>query len=124
MKKDVFAHQADFIDVQRIAEQYCLGLYTANTELLRSLFDDNAHLQAPGVRRSLSQWLDLVASRDIPEQSNSADDFVIRQLAIFGQQAIVQLECPLFERRYLDHLTLLKEQGQWLIVNKTYADLT
>jgi hypothetical protein len=36
---------------------------------------------------------------------------------------MVKVKCPLFDFNYVDFLGLLKEQGQWLIVNKMYSDI-
>ncbi|WP_277749872.1 nuclear transport factor 2 family protein [Pseudoalteromonas sp. R3] len=75
------------------------------------------------MRRTRDEWLQLVSDRTSPAENG--DEFAYQILAIdwLGQQAMVKVLCPLFEHNYVDFLGLLKEQGQWRIVNKMYANL-
>lgn len=112
----------DFDRVTQLIEQYFIGLHTGDVALLNSLFHDDAVLKAPGLRRSKSEWLNAVANRDIPQQLDHPFDYRILALDIVGSQAMVKVLCPLLGHRYVDFLGLLKEDGQWLLVNKMYAD--
>ena len=46
----------------------------------------------------------------------------IINIDILGEQAMVKAECPLLGNFYIDFLSLLKEKGQWKIVNKMYSN--
>ena len=59
----------------------------------------------------------------MPAKQGLPYDFKIVSIEIIQDQAMVKLECPLFEHFYIDYLGLLKENGRWLIVNKMYVDL-
>jgi len=113
----------EFDSVMTLVQDYFNGLYEGDIEKLESIFHADAFLKAPGLRRSLQQWLEAVAGRAIPAQEGQAYDFKLLSIEIIKDQAMVKLECPLFEHAYVDFLGLLKENGRWLIVNKMYTDL-
>ena len=113
----------DFESVTRTVQDYFDGLYYGDVSKLRSIFHEDAFLKAPGSRRSLEEWLAAVASRPIPSKQGRAYDFKLLSIDVIKDQAMVKLECPLFEHRYIDFLGLLKEGGHWKIVNKMYTDL-
>jgi len=112
----------DFESVTAIIQAYFNGLHNGDVPKLKSIFHQDAWLKAPGVRRSLEQWLESVANRPVPAQEGKSFNYKILSIDIVHDQAMVKVECPLFEFDYIDFLGLLKEQGQWLIVNKMYAD--
>lgn len=109
-------------EVRLVARSYFIGLYTADVELLRSIFHVTATLQAPNLRLTRDEWLDRVASRPVPSNADSSRGFKILATDVGTRLAMMKLRCPLFQFCYTDFLTLLKEDGRWLIVNKTYAD--
>ncbi len=113
----------EFDSVMTLVQAYFNGLYEGDVEKLESIFHPDAFLKAPGLRRSLQQWLEAVAGRSIPAQEGLAYAFKLLSIEVIKDQAMVRLECPLFEHAYVDFLGLLKENGRWLIVNKMYTDL-
>lgn len=114
---------SEFETVLTIVQDYFDGLHYGDVPKLRAIFHPDAFLQAPDLQRSLEQWLDAVASRPIPDKQGLPYDFKLLSIEIIKDQAMVKLECPLFEHLYIDYLGLLKENGRWLIVNKMYTDL-
>ncbi len=118
---DIGAH--DFTSVISLVQDYCDGLYQGDVSKLRAIFHSDVFLKAAGIRRSLEQWLDAVASRPVPVQERRSYDFNLLSIEIIKDQAMVKLECPLFDHFYVDYLGLLKENGRWLIVSKMYTDL-
>ncbi|MDR6984188.1 hypothetical protein J2X32_002830 [Rheinheimera pacifica] len=113
---------SDLPAITALLGQYFDGLHRADTALLDRIFDDEARLYAPGVRRNKSQWLELVANRPVPAQLGHAFAYQILSVDLSGEQAMAKVFCPLLGRQYLDYLSLLKEQGCWRIVAKQYAD--
>lgn len=113
----------DFDKIHQIINQYFEGLYLGDTTLLADIFHPDAWLKAPNKRRSLTTWLDDVAKRETPKQRGQTFDFKILALDVVKDQAMAKIECPLFDYHYIDFLGLLKENGQWLIVNKMYTDI-
>ena len=118
---DFGAH--DFKLVMDLLADYCDGLHYADIEKLRAIFHKDAFLKAPGLQRSLEEWLVAVAIRPVPEKEGRPYDFKLLSIEVIKDQAMVKLECPLFDCFYVDFLGLLKEKGRWLIVNKMYTDL-
>ncbi|MET1076816.1 MAG: nuclear transport factor 2 family protein [Pseudomonas sp.] len=110
-----------FKAVLALMQDYFDGLYEADVDKLRGLFHPDAYLKAPGLRRSLEEWLSQVAARPVPKQQGDAYGFKVLALEVLEEQAMVKVDCPLLGQRYLDFLGLLKENGRWLIVNKMYA---
>ncbi len=113
----------EFKLVMTLVSDYCDGLHYGDVPKLRAIFHPDAFLKAPGLRRSLEQWLDAVAIRPVPDQQGRSYNFKLLSIEIIKDQAMVKLECPLFDHCYLDFLGLLKENGRWLIHNKMYTDL-
>lgn len=113
----------EFADVIKLITDYFNGLHYADVPTLRKIFHSDAFLKAPGLRRSLDEWLETVSNRSVPAEEEQVYSYKILSIEIIKDQAIVKLECPLFDHFYIDFLSLLKENGQWLIVNKMYTDL-
>jgi hypothetical protein len=114
----------EFDDVITLVQIYFEGLYQGDVKKLASIFHADAFLKAPGLRRSLTEWLAAVAERPIPAQQGLAYNFRLLSIEIIKDQAMVKLDCPLFDHAYVDFLSLLKENGRWLVVNKMYTDLS
>lgn len=113
----------DFDQITDIITQYFDGLYLGDTQLLASIFHPDAWLKLPGKRRSLETWLEDVKQRQTPKALGQSYDFKILSLDIVKDQAMVKVECPLFDHEYIDFLGLLKEDNHWKIVNKMYTDV-
>ncbi|WP_462155647.1 nuclear transport factor 2 family protein [Pseudoalteromonas piscicida] len=122
MTKPIFKLQ-DLDKVTAVIQRYFEGLHQGDIKKLDAIFHADAVLKAPGMRRTKSQWLDLVSSRQTPESQSAAFNYRILSVDVVNHQAMVKLYCPLFEHHYIDFIGLLKEEGQWRIVNKMYDDL-
>ena len=114
---------SDFENITAIIQAYFHGLHNGDVTKLKSIFHQDTWLKAPGVRRSLEQWLEAVADRPVPAQQNKPFNFKILSIDVVQDQAMAKIQCPLFDFNYIDFLGLLKEQGQWLIVSKMYTDV-
>ncbi|GAA0350766.1 nuclear transport factor 2 family protein [Bowmanella denitrificans] len=113
---------SDLQAIEALLMQYFDGLHRADIALLDSIFDPDARLYAPGIRRSKQQWLDLVANRPVPEKLGHSFDYQVLAIERCGEQAMAKVSCPLLGARFIDYLGLLKEGGNWRIVAKQYAD--
>lgn len=112
----------EIIEISRLMDEYFKGLYNANAEKLREIFHPTANLQSQNLRLTRNEWLHRVVNRPIPSEINESYAYKILNIDIQGEQAMVKIECPLLGNLYIDFLSLLKEQGQWKIVNKMYAN--
>jgi len=115
--------EQEFFLVMKIVNEYFNGLYHGDVERLQAIFHRDAFLKAPGLRRSLDEWLSAVAQRPVPSEQGQPFEFKLLSIEVINDQAMVKLDCPLFDHAYIDFIGLLKENGQWLIVNKMYTDL-
>lgn len=115
--------QKEFESIVAVIRDYFVGLHHGDVTKLKDIFHPDAYLKAPNLRRSLSQWLEAVANRPIPSEEGYSDNFKLLSIEVIKDQAMVKVECPLFEHFYIDYLGLLKEKGRWLIVNKMYTDI-
>jgi 4-oxalocrotonate tautomerase len=108
--------------VRQLVSDYCDGLHHGNVALLRRIFHPDAVLKAPNLRRNLNDWLALVAQRPVPSELGHDYHYRLEWLEVLNEQALAKLYCPLLGRDYTDFLGCLKENGEWKIVNKMYAD--
>lgn len=113
----------DFDSVTAVIQSYFDGLYHGDVTKLQSIFHHDVCLKAPGVRRTMAQWLMDVENRPIPAQQEQAYGFKILAVDVVQDQAMVKVQCPLFEFNYVDFIGLLKEDDHWLIVSKMYTDI-
>jgi len=113
----------EYESVMTLVSIYFDGLHSGDVSKLETIFHHDAFLKAPGLRYSLGQWLDVVGSRPVPNQQGRTYNFKLLSIEIIKDQAMVKLECPLFDHFYIDFLSLLKENGRWLIVNKMYTNI-
>ncbi|UTM59365.1 nuclear transport factor 2 family protein [Photobacterium sp. CCB-ST2H9] len=113
----------DLDQVTEIIQTYFEGIHHGDTEKLSSIFHADAVLKAPDLRRSVEVWLEVVRSREKPHTLGAEFAYRILSADVIGDQAMVKVLCPLLGHTYIDFLGLLKENGQWRIVNKMYADL-
>ena len=64
-----------------------------------------------------------MASRPIPCDEGMEYNFNIHSVEIIGDQAMAKVEAPLLAAHFIDFLGLLKEYGQWKIVNKMFTTI-
>ena len=113
---------SDLIEITRLLNEYFEGLYNADEKQLRKVFHPTANLQSQGLRLTRDEWLHRVVNRAIPSEIIESYHYKIINIDILGEQAMVKAECPLLGNFYIDFLSLLKEKGQWKIVNKMYSN--
>jgi hypothetical protein len=116
-------HQA----ILAVLSAYFKGLYTGDTELLRSLFHPEAALFAelPGQSyyKKLDTYLEGVASRKSPEQVGEPFRMKVLSLDVTHNMAHAKVHVPALGFNYYNYLSLLFTNGAWVIVNKTFADV-
>ncbi len=113
----------DYTAVTEIAYRYFDGLHNADIDNLRQIFHRDCFLKSPGIRRSLEEWFELISNRPVPNLRGDPFNYQILEVQVFGDQAMLRVYCPLLGSTFIDFLGLLKENGDWLIVNKMYAEI-
>ncbi|MGH1350798.1 MAG: nuclear transport factor 2 family protein [Methyloligellaceae bacterium] len=107
--------------ITKMTEAYFIGLHEADIEKLKAVFHEDTVLKAPGIRRTRDEWLNLVASRPVPQKEGYSFNYKILSIDIMGEQAMVKVYCPLLGSEFIDFLGFLKEGSDWKIVNKMYS---
>ena len=113
----------DYQAIHAILQDYFDGLYEGDVKKLRGVFHEDAWLKASDYRKSRDEWLDAVASRQVPKDEGMQYKFNIMSLEIIGDQAMVKADVPLLAAHFIDFLGLLKEDGEWKIVNKMFTTI-
>ena len=113
--------QSDHETIVGLLNDYFDGLFEGDVEKLRSIFHDDAWLKGNNYRKTLNEWLEAVANRPIPRDEGMEYNFNIQSLEIIGDQAMAKVDAPLLAAHFIDFLGLLKEDGQWNIVNKMFT---
>jgi len=110
-----------------LLQRYFDGLYRGDAELLRRVFHPQARLfgevKGQVLRRELEPYLMQVAARRSPMESGEAQRMKVLALQIDGAIALATVECDMLGFHYVDQLSLLRQDGQWAIVNKLYTHL-
>ena len=119
--KPVASYQSDHEAIVGLLNDYFDGLFEGDVEKLRSIFHADAWLKGNNYRKTLNEWLEAVANRPIPCDEGMEYNFNIQSLEIIGDQAMAKVDAPLLAAHFIDFLGLLKEDGQWKIVNKMYT---
>ena len=117
----VASNQSDYEAVIGLLNTYFDGLYDGDVEKLRGIFHDDAWLKGNNYRKTRDEWLEAVAARPVPRDEGMDYNFNIQSLEVVNDQAMAKVDAPLLSAHFIDFLGLLKEGGQWKIVNKMFT---
>lgn len=111
-----------------LLQRYFDGLYRGDVALLEQVFHPQARLygEVAGQRllRDLAPYLAVVAARASPHSRGEPQRMALQALRIDGAIALATARCEMLGFRYLDQLSLLKDDdGHWSIVAKLYTHL-
>ena len=117
----------DHEQVLAVVDAYCRGVYRGDVELLRSVFHPKAALFAE-VRgqpyyRALEEYLSVVANRQSPEAAGEPFRMKPVSVEVIHEIACAKVYCPMYEYRYTDYLSFVRQEGKWRIVNKVFTDV-
>lgn len=113
-------------DILVTIQTYLDGLYEGDTKKIRQSFHDMCHLQSLADGKvsnlSLDNWCKLVEGRASPKSQNfdRGLERVIRVEESAPNCANATLTCAAPGRIFTDHLSLLKAEGRWQIINKMF----
>ena len=119
----VASYQSDYEAIIGLLNDYFDGLYEGDVDKLRNLFHDDAWLKGKDYRKTRDEWLEAVAKRPVPRDEGMEFNFNIVSLEIVDDQAMAKVDVPLLAAHFIDFLGLLKEDGQWRIVNKMFTTI-
>lgn len=113
-------------DVLLTVQTYLDGLYEGDTKKLRQTFHEVSHLHSLADGKvsdlPLEDWCKLVEGRASPKSQNFGRELerIVRVEESAPNCANVTLTCAVPGRFFTDHLSLLKADGRWQIVNKVF----
>ncbi len=116
---------AAYPEIAAALVDYFDGIYEGDTAKLRSVFHSAAHLysatEGEVVDLPLDGYMELVAGREPPAASNAPRyDRVISIDQSGPNSALAKVELGIPPKYFTDYLTLLKTDGRWQIISKTY----
>ncbi len=112
--------------VERTLQLYFDGLYECDPKKLAQACLPSLHLLAlvDGAYNDLpyDAWLERIATRKSPKSLGQPNhDRIVAIDFADANTALAKVECALPPRYFVDFLTLLKIDGAWKIVGKTYC---
>jgi hypothetical protein len=115
----------DIEAVEKVVWTYLDGLYEGDTGKLAQAFHEVSHLYSVsdgGVADvPREKWLEFVKGRASPKSKDLKRTDRIVSIDLSGPEtAFVKVECSIHPRYFTDYLTLLKLNGGWKVVSKTY----
>jgi Putative lumazine-binding len=116
--------------VEKVLQVYFDGLYEGDTRKLGEAFHPASHLYAASGDGKASdwprgEWFKMVESRPSGKAKGSARADRIVSIDFTGPAtAVAKVECQLPPRYFTDYLTLLKVDGRWQIISKTFHAVT
>lgn len=108
--------------------EYCQGVYRGDLALLRKVFHPKAALFAE-VRgqpyyRTLYDYLTVVSNRESPQALGEPFNMRPITIEVTHEIAFAKVFCPMYDYRYIDYLSFVRQDGEWRIVNKLFTDIS
>lgn len=116
--------------IEKVLQVYFDGLYEGDTKKLGEAFHPAAHLYSAdqaGKAADLprADWFKAVESRPSGKAKGSARADRIVSIDFAGPAtAFAKVECQLPPRYFTDYLTLLKVDGRWQVISKSFHAVT
>ena len=117
--------ESEFGEISATLMDYFDGIFEGDTEKLDHVFHSDGRLSCAtdGTLVSVDKedYLKIVASRKSPRDSGAKRYDRIISIDMAGPgAAIAKVECAIPPKYFTDLLTLIKLEGRWRIINKTY----
>ena len=121
---------SDVAEIEKVLQTYFDGLYEGNTGKLGQAFHPSSHLYSVGADGTAADfpradWFKMVESRKSAKDSGSERRDRIVSIDISGPgTAFAKVECQIPPRYFTDYLTLLKADGRWQVISKSFHTVT
>jgi len=116
---------SDHEAVLAVVDAYCKGVFQGDAGLLRSVFHPKAALFAEvrgqPYHKPLDDYLEVVANRQSPQARGERFRMKPVSVEVVHTIAFAKVHCPMYEFNYTDYLSLVHEDGRWMIVNKLFT---
>ena len=121
---------SDVADVEKVLQTYFDGLYEGDTGKLGAAFHPMSHLYSvAGDGKAAdfprADWFKMVEGRKSAKANGSErrDRIVLIDFSGPGT-AFAKVECQIPPRYFTDYLTLLKADGRWQVISKSFHTVT
>jgi hypothetical protein len=120
----------DVAAIEKVLHTYFDGLYEGDTKKLGEAFHPASHLYSAGsdgkaVDLPRAEWFKFVEGRPSAKSSGSARADRIVSIDFSGPNtAFAKVECQIPPRYFTDYLTLLKADGRWQVIAKSFHTVT
>jgi hypothetical protein len=117
---------SDVAAVEAVLQTYFDGLYEGDTKKLGQAFHPMSHLYSVGQDGKAADfpradWFQMVEGRKSAKQNGSERRDRIVSIDFSGPgTAIAKVECQIPPRYFTDYLTLVKAEGRWQVISKTF----
>ena len=120
---------SEFSEITIALTDYFDGIFEGNIEKLDRIFHPDGRLNCvtDGTLFAVNKrdYLDIVSARASPMSSGAGRYDKIISIDMAGPgSAVAKVECAIPPRYFTDLLTMVKLDGQWQIINKTYHYVT
>lgn len=121
---------SDVAAIEKVLQVYFDGLYEGDTKKLGEAFHPASHLySADGDGKAAdlprAEWFKLVESRPSAKSKGSERGDRIVSIDFAGPAtAFAKVECQIQPRYFTDYLTLLKVDGRWQVISKSFHAVT
>lgn len=119
---------AQITDILAAAQVYLDGLYEGDTAKIRQVFHPASSLFAVAgdgklVNMPREEWCKMVESRPSPKANGQGREHErILSVDITGlNTAQVKLNCAILPRLFTDYLSLIRLDGRWQVISKTFV---
>ena len=103
------------------AADYYRAMVESDGEALRALFHERALVAGHfGSGLELSSLEDFISSTVDAKSGDGPFEYRLEGLELVGDTAVVTVGGYSYGRWFTDHLTMLKINGRWVIMNKTF----
>ena len=115
-------------DILATVKTYLDGLFEGDTAKIRQSFHPASSLFAVAADGNLvnmprEEWCKMIEGRASPKASGMTREHErILSVDITGPNtALVKLNCAIAPRFFTDYLSLIKLDGSWVVINKTFV---
>ena len=121
---------SDVAEVEKVLQVYFDGLYEGDTKKLGAAFHPASHLYSAApdgkaVDMPRADWFKMVEGRPSAKSKGSERRDRIVSIDFSGPAtAFAKVECQIPPRYFTDYLTLLKADGRWQVISKSFHTVT
>ena len=107
--------------IRKTVNLYYEGLQSGNVDVLKKAFHPKAMMYGPGMMVEIQGLFDYVSASTAPENSGEKHTCLITKIDCAANAASVEmLQQSYLGVDYINYFQLLKLEGNWVIVSKSF----